>query len=469
LYMKKNNGQAGFWSGAVFGAIVGIASLISYQYFKGILGEPRLISKIFFPEDKDFESVEGRAMFIAAESLRSGIHTRLLAPGISKEILHAGYRNFRECWARDFGFASYGLIAIEQFKVVKETLEAFFWHQAADGRLPVKLYSMGYVTRYLHSLLGREQSTVRMLKPKYISAHGAPSLDGQAILVIAALHYAKETNDNDFLLGYWEPLVRAVTWLQKYRRNSLLHQGAYADWADSVERRGIVLYTNVLYWKALTEMANSAALLDLETEAEQYSAEAENVSLSIIEKFWRPELGYFVTSDRLDNLSSDGNLLAVAWGLAAPERAESILKVMDDLGMSDPVPTRVAYPSYPLDLISIENRLGGLANYHTDASWLWLGAWHLVAVTRSGSLDRATQILERITDVIVKDGQINEVHGPSGAPLSSFWYKSEAPLTWNAGMILYAHQIYEKQLHADTNVLSTLEEVTAAKGKNSGV
>jgi hypothetical protein len=168
-------------------------------------------------------------------------------------------------------------------------------------------------------------------------------------------------------------------------------------------------------------------------------------------------------------LSSDGNLLAVAWGLAAPERAESILKVMDDLGMSDPVPTRVAYPSYPLDLISIENRLGGLANYHTDASWLWLGAWHLVAVTRSGSLDRATQILERITDVIVKDGQINEVHGPSGAPLSSFWYKSEAPLTWNAGMILYAHQIYEKQLHADTNVLSTLEEVTAAKGKNSGV
>ena len=255
--MKTRKDRSSFWKGAVFGALAGIASLISYQYFRGILGEPRLISKIFFPDDKDFESQEARAMFIAAESLRSGIHTRLLAPGIGKEILHAGYRNFRECWARDFGFASYGLIAMDQFKVVKETLEAFFWHQAADGRLPVKLYSMGYVTRYLHSLLGREQSTARMLRPKYISAHGAPSLDGQAILVIAALHYAKKANDSDFLLRYWESLGRAITWLQKYRRKSLLHQGAYADWADSVERRGAVLYTNVLYWKALTEMANS--------------------------------------------------------------------------------------------------------------------------------------------------------------------------------------------------------------------
>ena len=163
----------------------------------------------------------------------------------------------------------------------------------------------------------------------------------------------------------------------------------------------------------------------------------------------------------LDNLSSDGNLLAVAWGLVTPEGAESILNVMDDLGMADPVPTRVVHPSYPMDLISIENRLGGLANYHTDASWLWLGAWHLVALARSGYLDRAAQILERITDVIVKDGQINEVHGPSGEPLSSFWYKSEAPLTWNAGMILYAYQVYEKHLHANADVLPVLKRVAA--------
>jgi hypothetical protein len=67
--------------------------------------------------------------------------------------------------------------------------------------------------------------------------------------------------------------------------------------------------------------------------------------------------------------------------------------------------------------------------------------------------------MERIVNVIVRDRQVNEVHGPDGNPLSSFWYKSEAPLTWNAGMILYAYQTYEKQLQAETNFLSLLEGI----------
>ena len=74
-------------------------------------------------------------------------------------------------------------------------------------------------------------------------------------------------------------------------------------------------------------------------------------------------------------------------------------------------------------------------------------------------MDEAKQILERIVDVIVKDRQVNEVHGPDGEPLSSIWYKSEAPLMWNAGMVLYAHQVYEKHLQDSTNILSVLDGV----------
>jgi glycogen debranching enzyme len=454
--------RSGFWSGALFGMLTGMASLISYQYLAGILREPRLISKAVFSKDEQFENKEALAMFITAENLRSGIQSRYLTRGNNKKILHAGYRNFRESWARDFGFAAYGLIAAEQYDVVRDTLDAFFWHQTPEGQLPVKLYSLNVVTRFLHSLFGREQPTEKLLKPKFISAHGAPSLDGQALLIIAALHYIRESGDYDFLEKYWKQLTLSMEWLQKSGKSvddRLLHQEAYADWADSVARRGAVLYTNVIYWKALTEMANIAASLDLKKEAVHYFAEAEVVSRTIVERFWHPKLGFFVTSDKLDNLSSDGNLLAIAWGLAMPEQAESILKVMDDAGMSEPVPTRVAHPSYPLDLISIENRLGGLANYHTDASWLWLGAWHLIALVRSGRMDQAQQVLERIAGVIVKERQVNEVHGPDGEPLSSFWYRSEAPLTWNAGMVLYAHQIYEKQLKTGVNVFSMLEEI----------
>lgn len=455
--------RSSFWSGALFGTLLGMGSLITYQYFSGILRQPRLISKEIFSEDNEFENREMLAMFIAAENLRSGIQHRFLAGDTSKKILHAGYRNFRECWARDFGFATFGLLALEQFDTVKETLEAFYLNQSVQGQLPVKLYSMNVVTRFFHSLLGREQSTETSLKPKYISGHGEPSLDGQALLVIAALTYAQQVEDTSFLQNHWEQLDLAMQWLKNNNHNvdsTLLSQGAYADWADSVARRGNVLYTNVIYWKALSEMALAAASLNKTDEAVVYVAEAEAVSRAIQEVFWRPDLGYFVTSHNLEQLSSAGNLLAIAWGLSFPEQTESILKVMEEAGMAEPVPTRVAYPSYPPNLIAIENLLGGLANYHTEASWLWIGAWHVIALANSDHLDQAQEIMSRIAEVIVRDRQVNEVHGPDGKPLKSIWYKSESPLTWNAGMIIHAYNILETKLQAETSILSLLNQIT---------
>ncbi|HSL31285.1 MAG TPA: glycoside hydrolase family 15 protein, partial [Anaerolineales bacterium] len=351
-----------------------MASLLTFQYLFGILRRPRLLSKAILFGEEEFEDEEALGLFIAAESLRSGIQSRRLTHSLSKEVLHAGYRNFSESWARDFGFAAHGLLALKQYNPVKETLEAFLWHQTREGQLPVKLHSVHVVTRFLHSFFGREQPNEMLLRPKFVSGHGAPSLDGQALLVIAALTYAQETGNTVFLESHWAELRAAMQWLENYRtggeEDHLLHQGAFADWADSIARHGRVLYTNVVYWKALSEMAVAATRLNMHQEAVYYFVRAEKVSRAIHNRFWRPDLGYFVTSDSLTQLSSDGNLLAIAWGLARPEQAESILKVMEEARMAEPVPTRVTYPSYPRHLIALENLLGGVANYHTDASWL---------------------------------------------------------------------------------------------------
>jgi GH15 family glucan-1,4-alpha-glucosidase len=422
------------------------------------LREPRLISKALFSENDKFESKEALAMFIAVESLKAGVRTRYLTRDISKKVLHSGYRNFRESWARDFGFAAFGMIALKQYEPVKETLEAFFWHQKENGQLPVKLQSMDPVTRFLHSLFQREQPTHRLLTPNYYSAHGSPSLDGQALLIIAALHYADQAKDEDFLHSHWHELDLALKWLKSYAefQGGLLVQKSYSDWADSIARRGRVLYTNVLYWKALTEMACHAETIDRNGKAAQLKYSANNIAQMIQDRFWRQDLGYFVTSQTLDNLSSDGNLLAIAWGLASTEQTESILRVMEEAGMSQPVPTRVAYPSYPSELIAIENHIAGLPNYHTDSSWLWLGAWHLIAYIQHNDHDRARKLLECIVDVITQDGQVNEVHGPDGKPLASFWYKSEAPLIWNAGMVVYACSLYEQKFTTGKNIFARL-------------
>jgi len=447
-----NTQRPGFWSGAVFGAVAGITSLLIYQYLGGILKQPRLLPWMILSKPEEFETQEALALFIATENLRAGIQTRRLKSGQYKEILHAGYRNFRESWARDFGFAVYGLLALEQYETIRQTLEAFLAHQTIDGQLPVKLHSMDFVTRYFHSFLGREQSTEGSLRPKYISAHCALSLDGQAMLVISALTYARKAKNAEFLKSHWASLVEAMHWLEHHKLNSqdeLLYQESFADWADSVARRGYVHYTNVVYWKALMEMAQTASDLDMSAHASFYNSKAHRAAAAIHERFWRSDLGYFVTSDTLPLLNSDGNLLAVAWELATPEESQSILTVMEEAGMSTPVPTRCTSAPYPPELIAIANVLGGVPNYHTDAAWIWLGAWHVIALCRCGDLAKAQELLSRMAVVIVENKQIHEVYGTNGEPLASIWYKPEAPLTWNAGMFIYACKCFEEaKLHA---------------------
>jgi glycogen debranching enzyme len=441
-----------------------MASLLTFQYLFGILRRPRLLSRALLLGKEEFEDEQALALFIAAESLRSGIQLRRLTQSVSKEIMHAGYRNFSESWARDFGFAAYGLLALKQYNPIRETLEAFFWHQTRDGQLPVKLHSVDVVTRFLHSFFGREQPNEVLLKPKYVSGHGAPSLDGQALLIIAALAYVQEKGDMLFLEGHWAELRSAMRWLENYRKGGeadpLLHQGAFADWADSIARQGRVLYTNVVYWKALSEMASAATRLNRQQEADDYSVNAEKVARGIHSRFWRADLGYFVTSDALTQLSSDGNLLAIAWGLAKPEQAESILKVMDARRMAEPVPTRVTYPSYPRNLIAVENLLGGMATYHTSASWLWIGAWHVIALVKAGQLEQARKLVSRILAVIAQDRQVHEVHAMNGKPLSSIWYTPEAPLTWNAGMVIYACRLFETKWQEEHKLISLFHKPT---------
>lgn len=453
---KKKLDHPSFFKGIGLGAAIGMAFLVVYQYMRAILMQPRLLSRAVLSKAEDFDTMEARALYIAADNLRSAIEMRRTASRKTREILHAGYRNFRESWARDFSFASYGLLALKEFKVVKDTLEAFFDHQTIEGQLPIKLHSMGMVTRWMHSLFEREQPTEIALRPKYISGHGTQSLDGQCLMVIAAIHYSRKTEDLEFLKEHWAKLVKAIAWTEIALKNNLLTQGAFADWADSIAHTGRVLYTNVIYWKALKEMTESSKRLDLPAQVTFYGKKAEQAAAAIQENLWRPQLGYYATSDTLDQLSSSGNLLAIAWELPSKEQSRSILDALIVTGMTTPVPTKVAYPSYPLHLIALENRLAGVANYHIDAAWLWIGAWNVIALARTGRLDEAHGLLSRIAEVIVRDQQVHEVYGPDGKPLSSFWYKSESPLSWNAGMVVYAYYVLERAMNSKTEMISAI-------------
>jgi len=434
--------------GSVISIVLGALVLKSVQHLRRILRRPRLASRAISTEVGELDMLEARAVSIATENLRGAIESRRLLNGEEKLVVNAGWRNFREPWARDFGFASFGLLALGEFRVARETLEAFLTYQRSTGQFPIKVHSTGGFERYLHSLLKREQPVDVPLKPKYITGHRTISVDGNALLVIAGLNYVRLAEDHNFARTHWEALRRATLWLEGFAldKDGLLHQAAYADWADSIARQGRVLYTNVVYWKALREMAEAAAVYGTFEDRLYFDERCRHIEESINEHFWRPDLGYFVTHRALENLSSAGNLLAIAWDLARPEQSNTILDAMRAYGMVDPVPTRVVHRAYPAKLIALENRLAGISYYHSDAAWLWLGAWHVIALVHTGRIAQAREVIRRIAEVIVRDGEVHEVYAPNGRYISGLWYTSEAPLTWSAGMVVYACQILRRHL-----------------------
>jgi GH15 family glucan-1,4-alpha-glucosidase len=447
---RKNNWFiVGLWT--FLASIIGFVFWNTFSYSQRLLRQPFLQPAARPADLENHETVEAKALLIAAANLRAGIEKRLLASGQEKLVLCAGIRNFREPWARDLGFASFGLAELNEFQAAREALEVFLINQLPSGQFPVKVHSTSVLDRYLHSLFKREQPNHTPIKPKYITAHNTISLDGNAVLVIAMLNYARRAGDNEFVNTHWPALTRAITWLEKHglEDDGLLHQAAFADWADSIARRGRVLYTNVLYWKALHDLAQIAPHYGQPKAQDYLRARAQHLKKSINDHFWRADLGYYVTNQVFDNLSSSGNLLAIAWDMTTPEQAHSILDKMNEFEMANPVPTRTTHRPYPNKFVAIENRLGGVANYHTSAAWLWLGAWHIIALTSMARLAEAETLLWRISKVIVRDEAVHEVYTPYGHHLNSLWYTSEAPLTWSAGMVVYAHHVYQRHLASE--------------------
>jgi GH15 family glucan-1,4-alpha-glucosidase len=451
-----------FWGG-IAASLAAISWLIfvAGRFFIGVLRQPHLQPLALLSEETPHEKTERKAYRIAAANLRQSLERRRLHNGHTKLVLCAGVRNFREPWARDFGFASFGLLDEGGFRACRETLEAFFDYQLPNGQFPVKMTSTSILARYVHSLLGRQQPINQPIRPKYVTGHRTISLDGNALLIVATLNYIRRSNDLDFARRHWPNLTLAARWLASHAGDDfLLHQAPFADWADSIGRQGKVLYTNVCYWKALGEISRSAADLGYDLDAAHFEALTEEVRQAIDDHFWRTDLGYYVTNAVFDNLSSSGNLLAVAWDLTDERRGNQILDRMHEFGLAQPIPTQVVHRAYPDRFVALENRLGGLGHYHTEAAWLWLGCWHVIALLRVGRLAEADELLFRMASVIVRDGAVHEVYDRDGTPLSTRWYSSEAPLTWSAAMVVHAWHVL-----AETMELTPVTKTTGRETK----
>ena len=393
------------------------------------------------PETEGLEPVE-----VVRVCMNSCLETRNTGPGETATVICAGFRHFREPWARDFGFAAFGLMTEDRADVVEDGVRLFFRHQAPSGQLPLKLHSTNLIERYLHSVLHRVQPVDSALIPRFITAHGTRSLDSALLLIIAWSECCLKTKNKALAVDLHGGAIRALQWVRRYKRDTgLVHQGPFADWADSIARKGAVLYTNVLWWKALKGLEEVNQFLSDDMSCPDDTS--QEVGQRIIDMYYREKEGYLYQTPTHAMFCSAPNFMAVAWGLTNDEQSQRILEYARTKGMSAVVPSRITDREYPWYQVGPEMWIAGIPHYHTSCSWMWVGGWHVMACLAQGLTDEAQEYVDRMLSIVDRDRTVYEVHRSDGKPLATQLYHSEEPLSWNAAMLLYAYDSLEETLN----------------------
>lgn len=383
--------------------------------------------------------------------------------------IHAGKDHFTDYWARDSMYACLGALSIanpddpddRHLKQVRLNLELLEDYQnEKTGQIPLRVGS-GLLFLKMLGIGGRK------LGPKYKQDKAflhpfddsLRSTDPNSLFLIVSSLYLGLTDDADYLETHFEAFERAMEWsIGRTGEGVLMKEGSYSTWEDTVAKKGEVLYTNVLYYAALRAFARICEMKGEDTE--NYGKMAQQVKVELDSRFWNGNyyIDWIDGDKRYDYFSTDGNALALLFGLPGREKAEKMLHYMAEHQLNEPMPSRTCHTAaggYPAARVSRLNRLFGMENYHSRWTWPWLGCIGAAALHRAGKGKEAKELLAGVGDVIIRDGVCHEVHGLDQKPVHlGKRFRSEAPFAWTAGTYLFAcHQI-----HDDTNRLAAAFE-----------
>jgi glycogen debranching enzyme len=377
-----------------------------------------------FPADDP----RARLWTIAAEALTSN-RVRLG----ERTVLTAGGYQFGSMWTRDFAYAARGLLAIGDVTTVRDHLDTILDNTGDDDIVPRVVDTISIARRVVFGMLrGRLGMRVRRpsrqgkLHAQIYDEHGSPSLDSNFLVIMTAFRYAEASGDDAWLQARLPRLRALFEALARFcdDRDGLIVQPKYADWQDSVRREGRSFYINLLY----AHVAHKLAALP------------DGLEDTIRKTFFDETRGLFRSLVGHDLVSLDGNLLAIDLGFARSDALYAALK-QSALWTRGGLPGSNTVPDYPAGWAHWPARLAGLTHYHDRMHWSWLmGLSGKVAHAMNDGAE-ARRIFEGLATMAERDGTIAEIYREKdGAlvPFRSLLYRSEAPFSWGAGMILDA-------------------------------
>ncbi len=354
--------------------------------------------------------------------------------------IQAGKSHFSDLWIRDSCFASLGCLAIGDYEIVKKNILTMLNYQSPEGQIPLRVGQKWMLLKFL----GFDAKTpkARFREDKEIST----PTDSNSLLLMIVEKYIQLTDDKPFVLKTFDKLKKAVEW--NFTRDSnhdlLMEEGYYAGWADSLKKKGTVLYTNVLHFKAVSSFAYCCEYLGKTAEADHYRYLASCIQDTINRLFWNGH--YFIDwigndGKKFNYFSTDGNVLAIIFGCANDNQARSIQAHVHQNGLDEGFSTYSVHPRYERKHIYSLFLPIGMGDYHNGLQWLWIGCVDAASKHAVGLTDEAYALMSRIAKKIVEHGGVYEVYH-EGNPVKRLFYKSEQWFAWSAGLFVWAcHQI----------------------------
>ncbi len=369
-----------------------------------------------------------QALKVASDNLRACY---------GKHGIYAGLHHFKDYWARDSFFASYGSLAKEDYDIVRQNLDLFLKNINSQGQIPLRIGKSGLgivLSYYGFAKYGKR-------KPIYdTDKTGKKTVDQNSLFIILLYEYYKATKDKNFLIKNIEKIEKVIQWnfLNDKDKDYLIEESKYCNWADSIRKKGKVLYTNVCHCHGLYCMSKIYEKIDI-TKSRKYLDLHKKVKNKINELFWSGEhyLDWIDGKKRYNYFSTDGNILAILWNIASKEKARYIEEASHIFDVNE-IPSQCVHPNYPNKYVSLQIRLLGLGDYHNGLSWLWLGCINAIAKNKIGMKKDAVSLLRKISLLITKYRHVYEVYDKSGKPVKRLIYRAEYPFAWSSGLFIYA-------------------------------
>jgi len=375
-------------------------------------------------------------------------------------------------WTRDHAFTSMGANVSNDpglVAAVRSGLLVIQPMQAATGQLP---------------------SACR--PPDYWDWGESGGADPTTLYTITAAQHLAEHPDTELCAHLWPTLQRADQWLQCQNVTGfgLISSPNGNDWMESsFNRGGITLYNNVLYVRHVRAMAE---LAPSEEAAAPYHARHALLTRKLNDFLWpqsgfnygdmllgnpypardapitfqhsasqhahaaavRADRGHYVShynfAQFVDECDVLGNVLAVLFDVASPDRARRIMAFLLGSDATTPYPARTYLRPIPSgDPTELYHRAqdefqdprwrNTPGTYHNAGVWPFIGGLYVAALHHVGMVDEAAEAMEALAAAVRLSRSGGEWGFPEWIALDGTPSEIQDQ-TWGAGTLLAAYQ-----------------------------